>query len=383
MPDYDIIIIGAGAAGLSLATALVESSWRDRKILLIDPDLKQKNDRTWCFWSKDGAGLQPIAYRIWDQLGVINRGYRATLALKSYQYWMVRAIDFYEDARQKLAGYSNVTWLQARVSRVQDQASFVKVEVGNDHLTAEWVFDSRPPELESDPKKYHYLKQHFKGWVVRSEGSVFSPGTATLFDFRTPQYEQMRFFYVLPFDANTALVEYTLFSADLLKEEEYDEALRVYLHDVLKVESFEVVEEERGVIPMSDQPLVRRLGQHIMAIGTRGGRVKASSGYAFLRIQNDTKAIIHSLETTGNPFYQEKKAWRYPIFDRIMLQVMHRSGGQMARIFTRLFQRNSIERIFQFLDEEGSLWQDLRLIGSLPWWPFLRALWRIWVIKKI
>ncbi len=383
MPDYDIIIIGAGAAGLSLAAELVESSWYDRKILLIDPDLKEKNDRTWCFWSKDGAGVQPIAYRMWDQLAFHHPGYTAIFDLTPYRYWMLRGIDFYESTRQKLARYSNVTWKQARVSRVQDQPHFATVQVGNDHLTAEWVFDSRPPELEIDPKKYHYLKQHFKGWVVSSEEEVFSPGAPTLFDFRTPQFKQMRFFYVLPFDAKTALVEYTLFSADLLKEEEYDAALRVYLQDVLKVESFQVMEEERGVIPMSDQPLPRRLGRHVMAIGTRGGRVKPSSGYAFLRIQKDSKAITHSLETIGSPFYSEQKVWRYPIFDRIMLQVMYRSGDQMATIFTRLFQRNTIERIFRFLDEEGSFWQDLRLISSLPWAPFLRAVWRIWFLKKI
>ncbi|HLT52021.1 MAG TPA: lycopene cyclase family protein, partial [Arenibacter sp.] len=51
MSTYDYIIIGAGAAGLLLADGLGKDPFfRNRSILLLDRDLKQKNDRTWCFW---------------------------------------------------------------------------------------------------------------------------------------------------------------------------------------------------------------------------------------------------------------------------------------------------------------------------------------------
>lgn len=383
MPDYDVIIIGAGAAGLSLATALVESSWQKSKILLIDPDLKQKNDRTWCFWGKSAYGLEDIQFRHWNKLAVKNDHYTASFDLAPYRYWMVRGIDFYESARRKLAEHDNVVWQQGQVSHVVDAENSAAVLVDGEQINGTWVFDSRPPKLEIDPQRYHYLKQHFTGWLIQTRADSFDTSEGTLFDFRTEQHEQMRFMYVLPCDRHTALVEYTLFSADLLKEEEYVSALQSYLRDVLHLEDYDILEVEKGVIPMSDQPLPRRLGRHVMAIGTRGGRVKPSSGYAFLRIQKDTQAIITALESSGSPFFKENLAWRYPIFDRIMLQVMHRSGGEMANIFTVLFQRNSIERIFQFLDEEGTFWQDLRLIGSLPWVPFLRAVWRLWVVKKI
>jgi lycopene beta-cyclase len=39
----------------------------------------------------------------------------------------------------------------------------------------------------------------------------------------------MRFIYILPFSERRAMVEYTLFSADLLTRAEYEQALRDYL----------------------------------------------------------------------------------------------------------------------------------------------------------
>ncbi|MEJ0032900.1 MAG: lycopene cyclase family protein [Bacteroidota bacterium] len=44
-------------------------------------------------------------------------------------------------------------------------------------------------------------------------------------DFRPSQEHGATFAYVLPFSENSALVEYTLFTKDLLNPEEYNEAL--------------------------------------------------------------------------------------------------------------------------------------------------------------
>jgi lycopene beta-cyclase len=43
---YDFILAGGGLAGLSLACHLANSPLRDRSILIVDPDTKERNDRT-------------------------------------------------------------------------------------------------------------------------------------------------------------------------------------------------------------------------------------------------------------------------------------------------------------------------------------------------
>ena len=113
-----------------------------------------------------------------------------------------------------------------------------------------------------------------------------------------------------------------MFSTSLLPRVSYAHALNDYLQNRLKVGHFRVVDEEFGVIPMTDLPFPRRLGRRIMAIGTRGGRVKPSTGYAFSRIQRDSQAIVRSLLATGNPYHIPSDSLRHRFYDILMLEVM-------------------------------------------------------------
>ena len=96
--------------------------------------------------------------------------------------------------------------------------------------------------------------------------------------------------YTLPISPNTALVEYTLFSEALLSQAEYRHGLQEYLENILGIVNYEIKEIEQGIIPMTDQIFTRKAGAHILNIGTKGGRVKPSSGYAFWRIHEDSKS---------------------------------------------------------------------------------------------
>lgn len=49
---YDYIIAGMGCAGLSMAVQLSQSSLPFSKVLLVDKESKNENDRSWCFWQK-------------------------------------------------------------------------------------------------------------------------------------------------------------------------------------------------------------------------------------------------------------------------------------------------------------------------------------------
>lgn len=57
---FDFIIAGGGMAGLSLAFYLNQSTLRDKKILLIDREIKNQNDHTWCFWEKEKNPFEEI-----------------------------------------------------------------------------------------------------------------------------------------------------------------------------------------------------------------------------------------------------------------------------------------------------------------------------------
>lgn len=298
---------------------------------------------------------------------------------------MVRGIDYYQFVRATLAGFPNIVSLIGEVEALHQDADGVDIWVSGQMFRARWVFDSvfRPEDFIRPSERYHYLLQHFKGWEIESDIPVFDPQEASLFDFRVPQGDAMRFMYVLPLSSQRALVEYTLFSPALLSDEAYDAALRDYVEATLGIKGYRILHQEKGVIPMTDQPFPRRVGARVLNIGTKGGRVKPSSGYAFLRIHADSAAIVDSLERWGDPFHLPKAPRRFHFFDRLMLQVMYREGGKMKAIFTDLFRNNPAPRIFRFLDEQAGWGECLQVLMSLPPQPFLRALWRVMVLQRL
>lgn len=383
MRHYDFILAGGGAAGLSLAYQLTRSALKDRSILIIDRVVKNRNDHTWCYWSREPLPTDELAYRTWEQIAFIGAGWQRVIPLAPYRYRVVRGLDFYRALRAALEPLPNVDFLLGSVERIVDGPARVEVTVNELTYTGDWVFDSRYASSEYRPltARYHYLKQHFLGWEIETAQPAFDPQTPTLFDFRTPQQGAMRFFYVLPFTERRALVEYTLFSAELLPQAEYRAALQAYLAAGLGIREYRIVEEESDLIPMTDHPWPRRAGQRIMNIGTRGGRVKASTGYAFRRIQEDAAAIVRSLNQHGHPFAVPAPPSRYHLFDTLMLEVIARHGGRMSAIFTDLFRKNPVDRLFRFLDEAGSLRENLQVMASVPPGPFLRA-WLHGVLAK-
>ena len=378
---YDFIFAGGGAAGLSLAYQLSRSALAAKSMLIVDPAVKNRNDHTWCFWTTTPTPVEPVVYRTWERLGFFGEDFEATFDLAPYRYQMVRGIDFYRFMRENLGGLPNVDFLLGSVERIVDGPQQAEILVNEQTFSGDWVFDSRYRSADYRPltPRYHYLAQHFLGWEIETPDPAFDPQTPWLFDFRTPQRGAMRFMYVLPFSERRALVEYTLFSADLLPQAEYEVALRAYIADVLGVRQYRILEEERDLIPMTDQPFPRRAGQRVMNTGTRGGRVKASSGYAFLRIQQDTAAIARSLQKRGHPFDVPTPPRRYRVFDTMLLQILYRRGDLSKRVFTDLFRNNPVARIFRFLDEEGSVGENLRLMASVPPEPFVRA----WIKTQI
>lgn len=390
MQTYDFIFAGGGGAALGLACALLDSPLRDCSMLIIDRDAKNENDRTWCFWGNPETPFASIARVSWNKISVRDEMDERIFDFNTegdgtWRYWMVRGIDYYRHTRQRLAEQPNVRMLQGSIDGFTEEPERVLVHAGNETYAGRWVFDSiiRPGDLNLDRSKHHVLKQHFTGWEIETPQPMFDPTRAVMFDFRTRQENDLRFFYVLPFSPTLALVEYTIFSSELLERDAYDAALREFLAEKLGVHDYRVDFVEHNWIPMTDYPFKRRAGARILNIGTKGGLVKPSTGYAFKRMQRDARSIVDSLVKHGNPFQVRAAPGRYRFYDTLLLQILYRQGHLMKPIFTQLFQRNPILRIFHFLDDDASIFEDLALIASLPPLPFLRALVRTKLLRKI
>jgi lycopene beta-cyclase len=377
--DYDYAIIGGGAAGLSLAHHISqEPRLREKNVLLLAALLKHNHDRTWSFWTDKPTLFDSIAGHSWSKIAFRTPAFERVFDLGAYRYLTIRGLDFYRFVHRALTERpAQFTVVRCTVKTVDNVDHRARARTTAGEFRARYAFDSRPPNLAElqQPDKHRYLLQHFVGWEVETDTDVFNPEVVEFMDFRGAQGHEARFMYVLPFTARRALVEYTLFSAVELPKAEYEAALRDYLNNRLKLKSYRIVEVEVGAIPMTDHPLPTRAGQHIINIGTRGGRAKPSTGYAFSRIQDHSARLVAALASTGQPPADSTgDRWQFRLFDTLLLDIMQRKGESVRDIFQELFERNPVERIFRFLDEQTSWADNLRVMNSVAPGPFMRSI---------
>ena len=394
--SYDIIIAGAGLSGLTLALELLRRpAFQAYSVLLIDRDDKQHNDRTWCFWAEEHEPLPPVIFKSWRHCDFFGANWQQRMDISPFRYHQVRGIDFYRWARQELARYPKVRRLTATIHNIDGQSGRVETDAGV--FSATWVFNSaftRAPVLPPASASYPhppfspesnapavpgsiFLLQHFKGWLIETPQPAFDPEAMTFMDFRIEQAGETRFVYVLPFSETQALVEFTVFSPALLPAPAYDAALREYLQGYLNVSDFSLLEEEFGVIPMTDYPFPSRQEGKLFHIGTAGGFVKASSGYAFKRTQRKVRALVDAWEKNGSPDPAYLRSpWLFRVFDSIFLRVLANQNGLGRRIFSDLFRQLPPALVLRFLDEDSTFAENLRLVSAPPTRPFLKALWQ-------
>ena len=221
------------------------------------------------------------------------------------------------------------------------------------------------------------MLQHFKGWEITTPTPRFDPACPVMMDYRVEQKGVgVRFGYVLPVSANRALVEYTLFSDKLLTPEEYNLELQTYIRDILKIDDFSIEDEEFGVIPMSDEQPEISKRNHVIRIGTSGGYVKASTGYAFHRTQHFTQELVSQLLTAGKPLFPKRTLRQgfKRLVDSTLLNVLLKNRHSGKDIFTRLYKKNPTPRLFAFMDGESTLPDDLRVMSTVPLWPFTKGM---------
>ena len=377
---FDYLIVGGGASGLSLAYHMArEPRLAGQRVLLVEPDAAKADDRTWRYWAAGETPFAAVEAHRWERLLIRTPGFEKVLQLAPYRYRMVRAGDFYTFVNAELAArpqqFTRLTGQVTALTEAPDGNGAVATLADGRQVAARYAFDSRLPKLPRDPTRYRYLEQHFLGWEIETEEDCFDPTTVQFMDFRVPQHGQTRFVYALPFTPRRALVEFTVFSAQVLAKAEYEAELRTYLAGHLGGRPYRVLAEEGGSIPMTDHPLPARLSAHILHLGTRAGRSKPSTGYTFARVQRHSARLVAALAATGHPPADATgDRWQFGLFDTLLLDIMQRQGERVRDIFRQLFERNPVQRIFRFLDEETTWAENLKIMRSVQPGPFMRSI---------
>lgn len=372
MKHFDYIFTGGGLAALSTAVAIAENGGlQNKSVLIIDSDPKDSNDRTWCFWEKSECRFSGIAVNSWSKALFSAENETRILDLSPYRYKRIRSADFYQNAKKRLDRYPNIEWLIDAVTDFSDVGKLCSVTTTSAHFTCGKIFNSILNWSEIDNSKFPLLQQHFKGWFVKAKQPSFDTEIPTFMDFSIPQKGNTRFMYVLPFSATEALVEYTLFSHDLLPEIEYDNAIADYLK-IKNISDYEIIETEKGSIPMTVFPFWKNNTKNSINIGSAGGWTKASTGYTFRNTMRKSAELAEFLKTESD-LKKFHKSSRFDLYDMLMLDVLDKHNEQGSAIFSSMFRRGNPALILKFLDQETSLFEDIQVILKCPTALFLSA----------
>ena len=216
------------------------------------------------------------------------------------------------------------------------------------------------------------MQQHFLGWFVKTEYPIFKEKEATFMDFSIPQKGNTRFMYVLPFSATEALVEYTLFSEKTLEKKEYENAIITYLQNA-QSGNYEIMETEKGNIPMTCYNFQEQNSKHIFQIGIAGGWAKPSTGFTFYNSTKKVKQLVSYLKT-GKSLSKFSKKTRFWYYDLLLLDILKKENSLGKSIFEALFKKRKPQLILKFLSEDTSFLEDLKIIWACPKLPFIKAL---------
>lgn len=361
-----IVIAGGGMSGLSLAAHLAVADHR-HPVVVVDDGSRPVEDGAWASWSAGAGLLDAAAHRWFDKIRVHAGGRTTVLPLGRYRYRVVRGRELAEVVHRYTDPLPGFTRQRGHVDGFTDGG----LVVDGRFVRARWVFDSVVGPGETPPLDAQLV---FRGWRVSSERGVFDAEIPTLFDFRTPQTHGASFVYVLPEDAHHALVEHTAFVAPGAAQDETAQrkALAEYLAEVAGATGYEVEREEHAVLPLCAAQPPRAHG-HVLTIGARGGMLKASTGFAYQRVQRDSAAIAWSMSRHGHPFDLPRAPGRFPLLDSVLLDVVTREPVQLERAFAALFRFRTAEPALRFLDEETTLSQEMRLFAGMPAATYLAA----------
>ena len=374
MKQYDYIFTGTGLSALMTVYKMVVSGkFENKRILLLDENAKQTNDRTWCFWTKEATLWDSAVSKKWDSALFANANFQQNLKLHPYQYNKIQGLDFYHQVQELISKQENIDFIQEKVLEIEESESIILVKTETQSFSCSQLFNSiYNPSLVTHQTKYPLLQQHFVGWFIQTEIPAFNPEQATFMDFSVKQKNNTRFMYVLPVSETEALLEYTLFSKELLSKEEYETEIENYIQK-LGIRNYQILEKEAGTILMTCYPFWKHNTKNVINIGTAGGWTKASTGYTFRNADKKSSELVLFLETRTDfrKWYKKTKFWWY---DLLLLDILNRKNETGATIFSALFRKGNPQLIFQFLDEETSLWEDLQVIWKCPKGLFIEAL---------
>ena len=370
-PEYDLIVIGGGCAGLSLARLLIEDY--NLRVLILEHRDAYSDDRTWCFWEKSDHSLKNLEAKAWAtwQFSCADDDIYSHKSDSDLAYRCIRSGSFYKHVQNHIDKSNHLSLMMSvRVNDIQANAKSVRLTTDRGEFYSRWVIDTRPLQ---DPVVERQFGQHFLGIEIECDQDMFDDQVAQI--MRNMQQDEygFRFTYLLPFSKRRALFEETRFTRSA-PEEVLETALQDSIKKKMVGVGFQERRRERGFIPMSCNTKPAQQNSRIVQAGVAVGAARPSTGYAFLRIQAWALECALALSKGAPPTCQTvDPAWmRWA--DRLFLKVIEDPSNDVPEIFLALAKRMRPDHFVRFLSDSAQPTDLLRAIYALPKRPFIAGL---------
>lgn len=368
---HDGIILGAGCAGLALAREIARTG-KALRIAVIEPRRVYEEDRTWCFWTRDRNDLSPDPAAEWGNWAFsVAGGVRKIHTARTWRYVLMRSADYYDHALRAISRCPDIgLHLGTSAGGIVIENAVCRVEAGDQSLRSRWVVDTRPPGEERC--RAAPFTQAFCGLELETDVDVFDRSMAVLMGDMRMTRDGFTFDYVLPLSPRRALFEHTVFARASPSAAALTEACRTRV-GALYGTSIRCLREELGWIPMG-LPLAPDEAGPIIRAGVNGGAVRASSGYAFGRIQRWARDSAMTLARGGMPRPINKDRPLTGFMDRVFLRAMAQHEDRTPDYFLMIARALSGDHFARFMSDEATFLDWLRVVAALPKTDFLAAL---------
>ncbi|AIR90892.1 lycopene cyclase [Pseudomonas cremoricolorata] len=372
--DFDLILAGGG-----LANGLI--AWRLRqvrpelRVLCLESAERLGGNHTWSFHDAD-----------------LSQAQQRWLAPLVSQRWPSYQVHFPGLSRHLASGYASITSerfaqiigndlgqaLRCNSRIVQLDPHGVQLDSGL-RLSAAAVIDGRGAQ----PSRHMVLgQQAFLGQELqlRQPHGLAAP---IVMDARVAQGDGYRFVYVLPFSADTLLIEDTHY---VEHSPPSSEQLREHIAQYLCQHGWQVqrlVREERGVLPITlagDFPAWQAAHGNALQAGLRGNLFHCTTGYSLpeaVRLADwlaDQTHLDHAHLAPAFVAYQRQR-WQQQGFYRLLNRMLFLAGdaGQRWQVMQR-FYRLPEPLIARFYAGRSTLGDRLRILTGKPPVPVGQAL---------
>lgn len=365
----DVAIIGAGIAGLCLATQLKRANPKVAVTLVGPPDLRHQRICTWLSSNEPYPPfLEPCIDKHWDtwrfrdKAGIGHRQQAETIRYVAIDGKRLKG------QLEEHAGLLGVRRIDERCVKVQRRDDGYRIMCNQQTAYSDQLVDTRPPVI---PDKT--IKQQFVGHIIRCN-RPHDHTSPTLMDFTaTPvANDGLTFIYTLPLSDHELLIEATTFSPTLQAHSDYETCINEWITNNLALtHSWTHIESESGVLPMGP---IEPIDDTLLQCGVAGGAARASTGYAWHGTQRQLTHLTQVFSQTGRLSSKPVYSHRARLMDAVFLRVLRHQPQAIYTLFIAMAQGLKGDTLAQFLCDEGGWNPSLQTIMVAPKWPFIRAL---------